>query len=77
MPVIIEHICTFVVDQSQLAHAHDVRADDCGVWKNNGMRPCVVTWDSKDAAIVARGAKQCKECQKMNRTYFHMEIIEK
>lgn len=60
VPVNIEHNCTFVVNQSRLAHPDDIRADDCGVWKNNGVRPCVVTWKNKEATIVARGAKKCR-----------------
>ena len=42
-PVNFEHNCTFIVDQSKLKQSSDICADDCGVWRNNGVRPCVVT----------------------------------
>lgn len=68
-PVNIEHDCTFVIDQSKLAHSDDIRADDCDVWRNNGERLCIVTWQNEDAAIVARGAKLCKQYQMKQNDY--------
>uniref|UniRef100_A0A1X7V1K9 Uncharacterized protein n=1 Tax=Amphimedon queenslandica TaxID=400682 RepID=A0A1X7V1K9_AMPQE len=55
VPISVEHNCTFVVDKSQLANAADVCADDCGVWKNNGVHPCIVKWNDV-ADVVIYGA---------------------
>ena len=37
----VEHNHTFLVDQSKLKSQSDLKADDCGSWKNNGVS-CVV-----------------------------------
>ena len=60
-PVNVEHNCTFIIDQSKLKHPGDICADDCGMWKNNGVRPCVVNWKNNDATITARGSGQCNK----------------
>ena len=70
-PSDIEHNCTFIVDQSKLEHAGDIRADDCGVWKNNGSRPCIVTWNNNNAIIVAHGTLSCKN-HKMIPSQYHI-----
>ena len=60
-PVNVEHNCTFIIDQSKLANPDDIHADDCGSWKNNGSRPSIITWNRKNADIVAHGASSCKK----------------
>ena len=35
VPINVEHSCTFVVDSSKLGLLNDVRAEDCGSWRNN------------------------------------------
>ena len=44
---------TFLVDQSKLKLQSDLKADDCGAWKNNGVC-CVVIFLT---TIVARKRK--------------------
>ncbi|KAK3726557.1 hypothetical protein QZH41_001960 [Actinostola sp. cb2023] len=34
----VEHNCIFVVDLSQLANKEDVKCDDLGTWRNNGLK---------------------------------------
>ena len=76
VPINVEHNCTFVVDTSKLKCNDDVRSDDCGVWRNNGVRPCIVSWKKGDATVLARGATKCRKYQKneneyyLERTYF-------
>ena len=36
----------FVIDSRSLKSPNDVRADDLGVWVNNGVRRCIVTCTS-------------------------------
>ena len=51
VPINVEHNCTFVVDSSKLESPKDVRADDCGSWRNNGVRPCLVYRSSKSKKL--------------------------
>lgn len=64
------------MDTSKLKCIDDVYSDDCGVWRNNGVRPCIVSWKKGDATVVARGATECRKYEKkeneycLERTYF-------
>ncbi len=68
-PVNVEHNCTFIVDLSKLKHPSDICADDCGVWRNNGVRPCVVHWEKHDATITARGSSLCNKYEMKQNDY--------
>ena len=57
VPINIENNCTFLVDSSMLKSVDDIRSDDCGVWRNNGVRPCLVHWKDKTATVIERGIK--------------------
>lgn len=76
VPVNVKHNCTFIVNLSSLAHPNDLHADDCGSWKNNGVKLCITTWENKTATLVALGTNQCKTYRmkknsyKVCRTYF-------
>ena len=49
-----EHNCTFLVDQSKLKLQSNLKADDCGSWKNNGVCCVVIYFDSRKTTVVAR-----------------------
>jgi len=51
----IQHNCTFLVDQTKLKNAADLRADDSGSWKNNGVRCVIVAVMEEEVSIAARG----------------------
>jgi hypothetical protein len=56
----VEHNCSFVISHSNLSHPAKVRADDSGIWKNNGVRRCIVNWEYKIAELVAHDCKDHK-----------------
>lgn len=58
-PTNIEHNCTFLIDRSRLKSPADIKADDSGSWKNNGVRSVVILVANDDVSIVAR-EKQIK-----------------
>ena len=60
-PTNVEHNCTFVVDQSCLKDPDDIKADDNGSWKNNGIHYTVVSWKNKKANILLRNSSSCKK----------------
>ena len=43
VPIGVKKNATYVIDTSKLASPNDVRADDLGVWVNNGVRRTFVT----------------------------------
>ena len=45
-PVNVEHNCSFVVDLSCVNDPNDLRADDSGVWKHQGVRKSWVVMDN-------------------------------
>ena len=53
-PTNVEHNCTFLIDQSKLKSPADIKADDSGSWKNNGVRSVVISVANDDVLIVAR-----------------------
>ena len=55
-PTNIEHNCTFLIDQSKLKSPADIKADDSGSWRNNGVRSVVISV-ANDMLIVAREKK--------------------
>ena len=59
VPTNIEHNCSFIVDRSKLKSPADIKADDCGSWRNNGVRSVVIFVTDDDVSIVAR-EKQIK-----------------
>lgn len=67
-PTNIQHNCTFLVDQSELRSRDDLKADDCGSWKNNGVR-CVVSIASGRVEVIARKRKLNPTRLKMDSTY--------
>lgn len=75
IPINIENNCTFVVDSSKLKSVSDIRSDDCGVWRNNGVRPCLVSWKNNTATVIAHGMKSKNLLQEddyylVERSYF-------
>ena len=54
-PTNVEHNCTFLIDRSKLRSPADIKADDSGSWKNNGVRNVVILISNSDVSIVARG----------------------
>jgi hypothetical protein len=60
-PTNVEHNCTFIVDRSYLKDPDDIKADDGGSWKNNGVRYTIVSWRNKKATIISRNTSVCKQ----------------
>ena len=54
VPTNIEHNCTFLIDRSKLKSPADVKADDNGSWRNNGVRSVIIFVANDDVSIVAR-----------------------
>ena len=52
-PTNVEHNYTFLVDKSKLKLQSDLKADDCGSWKNNGVRCVVIYFDSGKTTVIA------------------------
>ena len=67
-PTNVEHNCTFLVDQSKLKSQSDLKADDCGAWKNNGVRCVVIFFESGKTTVVAR-EKEAKTYKMRNGQY--------
>ena len=40
VPIGTDKNVTFVIDTTRLKSPEDIRADDLGVWRNNGVRRC-------------------------------------
>jgi len=51
----------------------DIKADDSGSWKNNGVRNVVIHVANSDVTIVARG-KEIKNARLLNGQYFSYYI---
>lgn len=48
-PTMVEDNSSFVVDLSKLAHADDIKADDCGHWIHNGKKTTkVAVWKHRN-----------------------------
>ena len=58
-PTNVEHNCTFLVDQSKLKLQSDLKADDCGAGKNNGVR-CVVIFLRVERQLLLLGKRKLK-----------------
>lgn len=74
-PTNVEHNCTFLVNQAKLKCAADLRADDSGSWKNNGVRCVITAVRQGNVSIVARGrevkaASMVRGQYQLTRTYF-------
>ena len=74
-PTNVEHNCTFLVDQTKLKCAADLRADDSGAWKNNGVRCVIIAVGQGNISIVARGREvkattMVHDQYQLTRTYF-------
>ena len=74
-PTGIEHNCTFLVNQAKLKCAADLRADDSGSWKNNGVRCVIVAVREGNISILVRGkdvksATMVQGQYQLTRTYF-------
>lgn len=50
-PVSVEHNCTFVVKLSCVANPSDLRADDCGAWRHQGVWKTWAVIDDKGSII--------------------------
>jgi len=48
-PVSVEHNCSFLVDLKCVADPNDLRADDCGMWKHQGVQKNWMVVDGKGA----------------------------
>ena len=73
VPINVENNCTFIVDSSKLECPEDIRSDDCGVWRNNGVRVSIVSWNNDEAKVISRRyTKDKKERHEYSiiRTYF-------
>ena len=51
----VQRNCTFLVGQTKLKNVADLRADDSGSWKNNGVRCVIVAVTEEEISIAARG----------------------
>ena len=69
-PTNIEHNCIFLVDQSKLKSKADLRVDDSGSWKNNGVRCVIIAAIHGDFTIIAWD-KEAKG-YKMNRDQYQL-----
>ena len=69
-PTNVEHNCTFLIDQSKLRSPADIKADDSGSWKNNGVCNVVILISNSDVSIVARG-KDIKNNRLSKNIYSH------
>lgn len=49
-PIGVTHTSTFFIDTTHLSHRDDIRSDDLGVWKNEGVRSkyCSVHFDENN-----------------------------
>lgn len=41
-PIGVTKSCTFIVNVGKLDHRNDIRSDDLGVWKNDGIKIIIV-----------------------------------
>ena len=53
-PTNIVHNCTFLVNQSRLRFWDDLKADDYGSWKNNGVRATIVSIASGEVVAITK-----------------------
>ena len=67
-PTNIEHNCTFLIDRSKLKSPADIKADDSGSWRNNGVRSVVISVANDDVSIVAR-EKEIKSSKMLSGQY--------
>ena len=56
-PTNVEHNCTFLVNQSKLKSQSDLKVDDCGSWKNDGVRCVIILVNSGKTTVIAREKK--------------------
>ena len=52
-PTNVEHNCTFLVNQSKLKSQSDLKVDDYGSWKNNGIRCVIILVNSGKTTVIA------------------------
>ena len=74
-PTNVEHNCTFLVDQAKLKCAADLRVDNSGSWKNNGVQCVIIAVRQGNVSIIARGrevkaATMVHGQYQLTRTYF-------
>ena len=50
----VEHNCTFLVDQAKLKCIADLREDDSGLWKNNGVQCVIIAVRQGNVSIIAQ-----------------------
>ena len=53
VPTNVEHNCTFLIDRSKLKVPADVKADDSGSWRNNGVHGIIIFVANDNVSIVA------------------------
>jgi len=50
----IEHNCSFLIDRSKLSSLADLKADDSGSWKNNGICSVVIIVVNGSVSIMSQ-----------------------
>ena len=70
-PVSIQHNCTFIVSLENLRGVHNLRADDCGVWKHRGLRKTWVAVDNGDNVI----SQHREHPPKVSTTHGHLYVV--
>ncbi len=68
---------TFVIDSSKLSHRDDIRADDLGVWKNDGAKStyCSIAVEAgkmtKVRKLSSKPSVMRNSIYRVKRTYWH------
>ena len=66
-----------MIDSSKLRSPEDIRADDLGVWVNNGVRCCFVTCKSSsnkvisNIKVISKGDPLPSQYYQLVRSYFY------
>ena len=50
-PRAIQHNVTFLVDRKHIRHEDDIKSDDMGAWRNNGVHKYDLPWTKRVICI--------------------------
>ena len=77
-PIGVTHSSTFFIDTTHLSHRDDIRSDDLGVWKNEGVRSkyCSVRFDEnnrvkKGTKLAAKPSVMRSSIYRVKRSYWY------
>ena len=69
-PIGVTESCTFIVDMTKLNHRYDIRSDDLGVWKHDGVKSKYCSVKFNENGVVTRVVKlACKPSVMRNSVY--------